>query len=133
VANQVALYSTQSLTGKGTIKLNDPNLLTGLSESFRLDLAGSALIDVQGDVQSFRGGRANGVVFNDLGNLNLVKFDSVANSTIVGQPVGHIEIANRSNVSIVTPSRSVGDRGGVTVVDNLRPIGPISLANNPAT
>ena len=75
------------LSSGGTLTLNYPDLLTGLSEAFRPDLTSSALIDIQGDVQSIRGGSATGMVLNDNGNLNLVKFASVTNSTIVGQPV----------------------------------------------
>ena len=32
------------------------------------------------------------MVLNDNGNLNLVKFASVSNSTIVGQPVSHLQM-----------------------------------------
>ena len=78
---------SRSATSFGTLTLNYPDLLTGLSEAFRPDLTSSALIDIQGDVQSVRGSSATGMVLNDNGNLNLVKFASVSNSTIVGQPV----------------------------------------------
>ena len=59
------------------------------------------------------------MVLNDNGNLNLVKFASVSNSTIVGQPVSHLQISHRSNVTILTPSRTAGSRNGVTVDTNL--------------
>jgi hypothetical protein len=110
----------------GTITLQYPDLLVGLSESFRTDLTDSALIDIQGSVQSIRGRQASGMVLNDTGNLNLVKFAQVANSTIVGQPVGHVQIASRSNVTILSSRRAVGDRNGVTVDSSLHPIGPLS-------
>lgn len=130
IANRVGLISTISLSNRGTIQLNYPNLLTGLSEAFRPDLAGSALIDIQGNVQSIRGISATGMVINDTGNLNLLKFQKIANSTVLAQPFGHAEIGHRSNVSIVSSSRSVGGRGGVTVVNNLRVIGPLSLPDD---
>ena len=130
-SNGVNTVTTSS--GALTIDYADP--LVALSGTFRADLTGSALIDIQGDVQSVRGGSANGMVLNDNGNLNLVKFFSVSNSTIVGQPLGHVNIPNRSNVLILTPSRTINSsegsfsndgRNGVTVDPNLEPIGPLS-------
>ena len=117
-------------TQSGTLTLDYPDLLTALSESFRPDLAGTAVIDVQGTVQSIRGSTATGLVLNDTGNLNLVKFGRVTNSTIVGQPVSHLEIGSRSNVTVLTPSRTVGGRNGVTVDPSLKPIGPLSQPND---
>ena len=111
-------YRSTSRLG-GTLTLNYADLLTGLSEAFRPDLTSSALIDIQGDVQSIRGGSATGMVLNDNGNLNLVKFASVSNSTIVGQPVSHLQIQKRSHVTILTPSRTAGGRNGVTVDTSL--------------
>ena len=67
---------TPSTPETGTFTFDYPDALTGLSESFRPDLVGSALIDIQGTVQSIRGGTATGMVLNDTGNLNLVKFNS---------------------------------------------------------
>ena len=130
VANRVGLISTVKLSNRGSILLNHSNLLTGLSEAFRPDLAGSALIDIQGDVQSIRGTSATGMVLNDTGNLNLLKFQRLSNSTIVGQPFGHVEVPHRNNVSIISSKRSVDGRGGVTVVNNLRVIGPLSLPDD---
>ncbi len=70
------------------------------------------------------------MVLNDTGNLNLVKFNSVANSTIVGLPINHLEINQRSNVSVVSSTRDVGKRNGVDVVSKLQPIGPLSQPND---
>ena len=102
--NTVALYGQVSLTRRGTIKLAYPNQLSDLSETFRPDLAGTALIDVQGNIQSFRGLSANGLVLNNTGNLNLLKTGRITNSTILAQPVGHIQapIDHRSNVLIIS-------------------------------
>jgi hypothetical protein len=123
---------TNTLTTEtGRITLVYPNPLAGLSESFRPDLVGSALIDIQGTVQSIRGGTATGMVLNDTGNLNLVKFQSISNSTIVGQPVSHLQFANRSpDVTVLTPSRKVHGRNGVTVDKGLNRIGPLSQPND---
>jgi hypothetical protein len=114
----------------GSLVLSFPDPLVALSQNFRPDVTGSALIDIQGTLQSIRGRRAVGMVLNDTGNLNLVKFDSVANSTIVGQPINHLQINQRSNVSIVSSTRDVGRRNGVDVVSNLQPIGPLSRPND---
>jgi hypothetical protein len=115
-----------SLSSGGNVTLTYPNQLVTLSEAYRPDLANSAVIDIQGNVQSIRGGSATGLVLNDTGNLNLVKFSSVTNSTIVGQPVSHLQIQKRSKVIVLTPSRTVGARNGVTVDSKLQQIGPIS-------
>jgi hypothetical protein len=125
-SNGTNIVDTQS----GPIVFDYPNLLTGLSESFRPDLAGTAVIDVQGTLASFRGSTATGLVLNDTGNLNLVKFGQVSNSTIVGQPISHLDIKSRSNVLVLTPTRAVGGRNGVTVDHNLKVIGPLSQPND---
>jgi hypothetical protein len=124
--NTVNLY-TQSLAQVGILHLNDPNLLTGVSESFRPGLVGAAVFDVQGNIQSFNGQTAQGLVLNDLGNLNVVKVRHMANSTIQGFPFGHVAITHRTNVTIVTPSRTVADRSDVIVQPGLLPTGPLSL------
>jgi hypothetical protein len=117
-------------TENGTFTFYYPNALAGLSESFRPDLVGSALIDIQGTVQSIRGGTATGMVLNDSGNLNLVKFKYVSNSSIIGQPVGHIQFKNRSHVLIMSSKRDIAGRNGVTVNNNLHQIGPLSQPND---
>jgi hypothetical protein len=122
--------TTISLSSGGKITLTYPDQLVSLSEAYRPDLAGAAVIDIQGNVQSIRGGSATGMVLNDTGNLNLVKLSSVRNSTIVGQPVGHLQIPHRSKVIVLTPSRTVGSRNGVTLDSKLQPIGPISLTGD---
>ncbi len=120
---------------------NTGDELTALSQSFRPDLNLAAVIDVQGDVQSIRGGAAMGLVLNDNGNLNLVQFSSLSNSTIVGQPVGHLNttIRDPANVLVLTPSRTINSskgsftndgRNGVTVDTSLQPIGPLTQAND---
>ncbi len=117
-------------TENGTFTFDYPNALAGLSESFRPDLVNSALIDIQGTVQTVRGDTATGMVLNDTGNLNLVKFDSVTNSTIVGQPVGHIQFKTRKDVLILSPKRTVAGRNGVTINKNLHQIGPLTQPND---
>jgi hypothetical protein len=127
VVNQVTLFNPQTFASTGTIALKDPNLLTDLSPSFRPSLAGVALVEVQGNTQSFRATDARGLVFNGEGNVNLVKIHNAADTTILGFPFEHAQIPLRSNVTILSPTRSVGTRGGVTVVPGLVPTGPLSL------
>jgi hypothetical protein len=129
--NTVNLFTPGSSSSSASVTINnftDP--LAALSESFRPDLAGSALIDIQGNVQSIRGSSATGMVLNDSGNLNLIKFGNVTNSTIIGQPVSHVQIARRSNLTILTPTRTVDGRNDVTVNKNLQQIGPLSQPND---
>lgn len=125
--NRVALVNAQSFAQQSVFSLNDPNLLTGLTAAFRPSLAGVALVDVQGNTQSFRAQDAQGLVFNGEGNVNLVKIHNATDTTIVGFPFGHAQIPIRSNVVIYSTPRSVGDRNGVTVVPGLTPLGPLFL------
>ena len=117
----------------GTIKLAYPDLLAGLSQSFRTDLGGAALIDIQGDVQSVRGSTANGMFFNDTGNLATIKIQRRSkNSTIVGQPISHLgrHEPERTRQSY-SSSREAGDRNGaMQVVQNIQPIGPTTPQGN---
>jgi hypothetical protein len=125
--NVVKLFAPGSSSSSGTLTIDYADPLEALSGTFRTGLTSSALVDIQGNVQSIRGGDATGMVLNDSGNLNLVKLGSVTDSTIVGQPVSHVQIAHRSNVTILTPSRTVGSRNDVKVDHSLNPIGPLSL------
>lgn len=125
--NVLALLNPVSLTALATVNLDYANPLSDLSESFHPELTGTALIDVQGNVQLFEAKSVNGLVLNDAGNLNRFNARTATNSSIVGLPFGHVSIKNRSNVSIVTNARLVGDRGDVTVVPTARQVGPLVL------
>ncbi len=124
----IALLNPTTLATQGAVNFSYPNALSDLSESFHPEITGSALIDVQGNIQSFTALTANGMVLNDAGNLNLLTIKTCANSSVVGLPFGHVDIAVRNNVSIITNSRLVGDRGDVTVVPDRAPGGPAHLA-----
>ena len=140
--NTVSLLGPVSLDQRGTITLDATDPITDLSESFRPELNGSAaagtgpaLIDVQGNIQSVRGLTANGLVLNDTGYINLIRTGQLSNSTILAQPIGHINTppSHRTNdvLLISTNNRDFGKRGGVnTLVANLYQIGPLSLTNN---
>jgi hypothetical protein len=128
--NTIRLITQATQSSRGSVVLDYPNQLSDLSESFRPDLAGSVIIDVQGTIQSIRGTTADGMVLNDSGLLNLISFQRVTNSTIVGQPVNHVRINSRDNVTISSTARSVAGRGGVTYVPKLQQIGPLSQTRN---
>ena len=127
--NILKLYAPSSLSSKGNISLNYPDQLTGLSQSFRTDLGNVALIDIQGDVQSVRGNTANGMFLNDTGNLATIKIQHLNNSTIVGQPLSHLDYKSLSNSTVLTSAREVGNRNGAMQVANIQPIGPMSASN----
>ncbi len=126
--NVVKLYAPNGLAAKGSFVLDDANPLADLSQSFHPELAGSALIDVQGNIQSFTASTATGMVLNDAGNLNLLTINKASNSSVIGLPFGHVNIKFRNNVSIVTNSRlDIGGRGGVTIVPTAQQVGPLNL------
>lgn len=132
--NVITLYNPKTLAVTGTLKLDYPHQLQGLSESFHPELAGEALIDVQGSLSSFRAVDTHNLVINDAGTLGYVQIAQASNTAIVGDPVNHVNIPVRQNVQILSTSRvdsttntSIGDRGGVTVEPNLKPLGPLTL------
>jgi len=125
--NVIALLNPSTLATQGRVSLNYPNALSDLSESFHPEIAGTALIDVQGNIQLFTAKTATALVLNDAGNLNLLAIGTATNSSVVGLPFGHVNIQNRNNVAIVTNSRLVGERGNVTVIPGARQTGPLTL------
>jgi hypothetical protein len=126
--NIINLYTPNGLTSKGSFTLDDPNPLTDLSQSFHPELVDTALIDVQGNIQSFTSKTATGMVLNDAGNLNLLQIGNASNSSVIGLPFSHVSIPVRNNVSIVTSSRlAIGPRGGVTVNPSQQQVGPLFL------
>ena len=125
--NVLSLLNPTTLANQGTLNLNYANPLSDLSESYHPEIAGTALIDVQGNIQALKVKSANGLVVDGAGNLNLLQVGKLTNSTVVGLPISHVNIGTRKNVEIVTNSRLTGNRNGVTVASALRPIGPLSL------
>ncbi len=125
--NVIAKLTPSTLALTGTFTLNDPNVLADLSQSFHPELANSALIDVQGNLQTLSAHDANSLVLNDSGNLNLLQINQAFNSSVVGLPFGHVDIQNRNNVAILTNSRLVGDRGDVIVNSGTTQMGPLFL------
>ncbi len=74
-------------------------------------------------------------MLNDTGYTNLIRTGQLSNSTILAQPIGHINTppSQRSNdvLLISTNNRAFGTRGGgITLVSGLYQIGPLSLTNN---
>jgi hypothetical protein len=126
--NTVTLFNPTTFASQGTIALNYGNPLSGMTSVFYPQLQGSALVDVQGNVQSFRANDAQGLVLNDTGNLNLAKINSAVDTTILGAPFGHAQIPRRQNVVILSTPRAPGTRNGVTVVpQGILPVGPLQL------
>jgi hypothetical protein len=125
--NIVTLYSQTNLSAQNAIFLNDPNQLTDLSESFRPDLVDSALLDIQGNLQSLRATSAEGFVMNVEGYANLVKITRTSDSTFIALPFAHAQLPHRSNVTILSSPRAVDGRNGVTIDATLQPVGPLSL------
>ena len=123
----VTLINPVSGTEQSTITLDDSNALSSLSGSFRPSLAGAALVDVQGDTQSFKASSTQGLVFSGEGNVNLVQIKEASDTLILGYPFGHAAIPHRSDVTIISSTRSVGGRNGVTVVPKIKPTGPLFL------
>src|SRR5208283_385621 len=87
--NTVSLLGPVSLTQRGTITLDTTAPITGLT----------APITAQGNIQSLRGLTANGLVLNDTGYINLIRTGQISNSTILAQPIGHINtpLSQRNN------------------------------------
>ena len=125
--NVVKLYSPNGLTSEGSLTLDDANPLADLTQSFHPELNSTALIDVQGNVQSFTGKTATGMVLNVAGNFDLLTIKDASNSSVIGLPFAHVNIPVRNNVSILTNSRLVGTRGNVTVNASTTEQGPLFL------
>ena len=125
--NMINLYAPNSLTAEGSFTLDDANPLADLSQSFHPELNSTALIDVQGNVQSFTAKTATGMVLNVAGNFDQLTINNASNSSIIGLPFAHVNIPVRNNVSILTNSRLVGTRGGVTVNTAATEVGPLFL------
>jgi hypothetical protein len=126
--NVVTLYNPSTLAAQNAIFLDDSNQLTDISESFRPNLVDSALIDIQGNLQSLRATSAQGLVMNVEGYANLVKIQHTSDSTFVALPFAHAQMPHRSNVTILSTSRGgFYGRNGVTIDYNLQPVGPLSL------
>ena len=125
--NVVRLYSPNGLAAKGSFTLADANPLADLTQSFHPELNSTALIDVQGNVQSFTAKTATGMVLNVAGNFDQLTISNASNSSVIGLPFAHVNIPARNNVSILTNSRLVGTRGGVIVNAAATEVGPLFL------
>jgi hypothetical protein len=91
-------------------------------------MKGSALINVQGNVQTFSANSAQGMVLNVQGNMDLVEIGTTTNSTIVGEPLSHVQMPRRhGTVLLISTARSVQTRNGVIEVPALRTLGTLTL------
>jgi hypothetical protein len=130
--NSVTLFSpsTTALTNVGSVALNEPNLLTGLSESFHPELLNGVLLDVTGNLRSFVATEATGLVVNSSGTVNLVQIKSATDTAIIGQPLNHVNIPIRNNVTLLSSARGIkgtGTNGGVNVRAAAKPLGVLTL------
>lgn len=125
--NTATLYNPSSLSAAGSITLQSGDALSSLSQTAYPALAGAALIDVQGNMQSFRAQDTYGLVLHDQGGLNLTKIQNANDTTIIASPVGHVRIPVRNNVVLESTTRNVGTRNAVVVNTDLKPTGPLSL------
>lgn len=126
-AGTVTVQSTQ-LEADGTVNLQDPHPLTGLSESFHPELAGAALVDVvSGTVNMFKTIDATGLMLNSTGQITHVQAVSMNDSAVVGRPIKYANIAARNNTLLLSTTRPLGTAQGVTVNPSLRQVGPLTL------
>jgi hypothetical protein len=129
--NVVTLLKPSTLASDGTITLATPDRLAGLSESFHPELLDAALIDVQGNMKNFIGNRAQGLVINDRGTLNLVAINQAIDTAVVADPLLHVDIPHRQNVELISNAKrgvlGTSTRDGVVIIPGLRPAGPLTL------
>lgn len=128
--NVVNTYDPSTLKYVTKLTLNDPNPLTGLSESFHPELNGAALIVVSGNINHYVSDSAQGLIINDQGEANFIYLGAAADSTIIGRPLDHVQIPRRQNVQLLSNARGVDGlvtRGGVQVVPRLSATGPVDL------
>ena len=124
--NTVTLYDPRTAAAQGTVNLLWPNRLTGLSESFHPELQGAAVINVGGILKRLQVGRATGMVVNTIGFLNEAHLGTATDSALVAEPIGHVSIHRRRNVSIYSSADRGSPQGGVILVPGLRPLGPLT-------
>ena len=126
--NVVRLYTPNSLALQSTLNLQDANPLADLSQSFHPELNSTALIDVQGNVQSFTAKSIQSTVLNVAGNFDQLTATTASDTSVIGLPFSHVSIKSRTNVSILTNSRLIGARNGVTVNPGQLQVGPLYFA-----
>jgi hypothetical protein len=114
----------------GTRTLNTASTLSGLSESFHPELLNGSIINVLGNLKSFRASSTTGLVINSTATVNFVGIHTAVDTEVIGRPINHVEIPRRQNVELLSTARGprgTGSRGGVTVQANLPTIGPLTL------
>jgi hypothetical protein len=127
-SNTVQIYNANNMSAVAQLQLLYPNLLTGLSESVHPELTNGSIINVGGILNRLHvKGQMTGTVVNTVGYLANIDVNVAMDSAFVGLPIGHVNIRARQNVQLYsTTGREVGDRGGVILVNPLRPVGPLS-------
>lgn len=131
------MYDPDTLASSGSIKIQYPGNLTGLSESFYPQLYGSSVIDVKGNLKTLSANTTDNMVLNVNGIANFTRINQASNTTIIAHPVLHLAVSWKpnSNVNIISSERPTdetpggksrpGTRGGVQVVKKLPILGPL--------
>ncbi len=115
--NTVTIYNasnsgSSNFNPVGSVVLANPNRLTGLSESFHPEIAGSALINTRGTLNQIYARSIDGAVVNTLGYLAEIRVGRATNSTFLGLPVGHVDIQQRQNVGVYSSPDAAGRQAG---------------------
>lgn len=136
VNNQISMYNSAATGAPFFANASFPTSLgytiTGLGESFHPELVGASIIDVQGNLRSLRANSIRGAAINVNGGFQTLTVGSIAQSTVVGRPLYHVQVFRRGdNVNLYSTPIRKGNRGGVQLfsVNVLRPFGPL---NDPA-
>ena len=140
------LFTPSTEAVVGTVKLQTSDALSGLSESYHPELAGTsnnaaqtgaAVINISGNSRRFLAkDYIHGLVYNTTGSVNMVGTPQAVDSAFIGNPLNHAEIPNRQNVQLLSNQRGLNGkvtRNGIDVHKNRPPIGPLSMPVVPPT
>jgi hypothetical protein len=133
--NSILLYTPTPNAIAGSRSLNYAAQLWGLSESVHPEIAGAALLDVQGNVKRVLSKNIQGMVLNATGFVNFVTAHTAIDTAVVGRPINHVEFLRRRNVLLLSTRRGINgkvNRNDVVVNKNLPAIGPLVVPGSTA-
>jgi hypothetical protein len=99
------------------------------------EIAGAALLDVQGNVKRVLSKNIRGMVLNATGFVNFVTAHTAIDTAVVGRPINHVEFLRRRNVLLLSTRRGINGkvrRNDVVVNKNLPAIGPLVVPGSTA-
>jgi hypothetical protein len=124
----------------GTVAVQTSDTLSGLSESYHPELAGTsgnaaqtgaAIVNINGNARRLVSKDVRGLIFNVSASINLVQVTGAAvDSAFIGYPLEHLDIPNRHNIQVLSNQRGFNGRvtrNGVSVFPQRPPTGPLSL------